>query len=405
MLEIGIKFLSDVASLIIAFLINQLSSISEFPGKNWLIFRLILWLTVTLAVPSLALEANETVSIVLWCACAASAMGLIFDGMKLIGAARRSPIKDNNGLVSSELLRRLHSDVRLRVKERLNYAVGSKSFINVLWESQPEAIGKSERQENSQEQNWWLRIFPVGRSEPCIGKSIVEVFNQDDINRKLLILGEPGSGKTTTLLKLAEALMAQADATLQVPYIFELSLWRDDQEILDWLTDQLKLYCSGIDPKTSRRWIQNNQIIPLLDGLDELSMKRQKRCIRKINSFVDALPRQHVVVCCRTEEYDEGQVKLSSLNGALCLQPLTQNQIKQYLQRSNHGEVWKYLKGQPKMLTRIKSTGVSKDPAMPEIELLQIPLFLQMLVVAYRTEQTDHKKVDLFDEYIPISSS
>jgi predicted NACHT family NTPase len=37
-------------------------------------------------------------------------------------------------------------------------------------------------------------------------QKIVEVFDQPDIQGKLLILGEPGAGKTTELLHLAKDL-------------------------------------------------------------------------------------------------------------------------------------------------------------------------------------------------------
>jgi predicted NACHT family NTPase len=108
------------------------------------------------------------------------------------------------------------------------------------------------------------------------------------------------------------------------------------------MSDQLR-FDYGIDPQVSRQWIKQKRLLPLLDGLDELGMERQKKCVDRINAFVKVLPGQEVVVCCRSEEYDEGQVKLNTLNGALCLQPLTQQQIKDYLLRSKRKEVWNAL--------------------------------------------------------------
>ena len=56
-------------------------------------------------------------------------------------------------------------------------------------------------------------------------QKIVDVF--DEVKGALLILGEPGSGKTTTLLELARDLIARAekDSTLPVPVVFNLSSW------------------------------------------------------------------------------------------------------------------------------------------------------------------------------------
>src|SRR5258706_4755616 len=65
------------------------------------------------------------------------------------------------------------------------------------------------------------------------GRKIKDIFNE--ANRLLLILGEPGSGKTTTLLQLARDLIAEVDSafTQPVPVILNLSTWTSKQQPLD----------------------------------------------------------------------------------------------------------------------------------------------------------------------------
>ncbi|MEN8445030.1 MAG: hypothetical protein ABG776_08475, partial [Cyanobacteria bacterium J06555_13] len=166
-----------------------------------------------------------------------------------------------------------------------------------------------------------LKLLGKGQSESLDVSNILEAFNHEHVSRKLLILGEPGAGKTTALLTLAKALLDQTAGTGQFPYIFELSAWDGAQDILTWLTAQLK-FDYGIDERVSREWISNRQLVPLLDGLDELNMEVLPQCVAKINDFV-ALPDQSVVVCCRSEEYAQGAAKLKALRGALRLQPLS----------------------------------------------------------------------------------
>ncbi len=62
------------------------------------------------------------------------------------------------------------------------------------------------------EQQAWVNRLQVDRQLQINGKDggfldpnklLIETFGRDDISGKLLILGAPGSGKTTALLSLA----------------------------------------------------------------------------------------------------------------------------------------------------------------------------------------------------------
>ena len=71
---------------------------------------------------------------------------------------------------------------------------------------------------------------------------IVDVFDQK--GQPLLILGEPGSGKTTMLLELARDTIARAekDPNEPIPIVLNLSSWTDSkQSIADWLVEELNI--------------------------------------------------------------------------------------------------------------------------------------------------------------------
>jgi predicted NACHT family NTPase len=57
--------------------------------------------------------------------------------------------------------------------------------------------------------------------------SMLQVYDQ--VNGRLLIVGEPGAGKTILLLELARGLLerARADETSPLPVVFHLSSWAD----------------------------------------------------------------------------------------------------------------------------------------------------------------------------------
>ncbi|HEY9889255.1 MAG TPA: hypothetical protein V6D02_12695, partial [Candidatus Obscuribacterales bacterium] len=71
-----------------------------------------------------------------------------------------------------------------------------------------------------------------------------DLLRRDDIHGRLLILGEPGAGKTNELLAVAKTLLQQAKASADapIPVIFELSEWSSEpgKTFADWLCEQLK---------------------------------------------------------------------------------------------------------------------------------------------------------------------
>ena len=214
--------------------------------------------------------------------------------------------------------------------------------------------------------------------------NIIKVFEREGVGRRLLILGEPGAGKTTSLLKLAAALITQAkqDSTAPIPVIFELSAWKKDrQPIEEWLVEQLKDNYS-IDLRLSQNWIQENRILPLLDGLDELGLIRQRLAIQKINQYLHQDIARKLVVCCRWEEYKQGQVQLYELKGAYYLKPSTESDIRDYLQRLNQQDLWQKIENEEAMR-----------------KLAQKPLFLNLMMTAFQGEVIVSES-QLFADYV-----
>ena len=123
------------------------------------------------------------------------------------------------------------------------------------------------------------------------GTQVVDVF--DDMDRALLILGAPGSGKTTLLLELARDLLDRAtqDPTHPIPVVFPLSTWAESRHPLEeWLVDELNLRYD-VPRKIGQEWVKNDQILPLLDGLDEVKSEHRTACVEAINAFrQDAWP-------------------------------------------------------------------------------------------------------------------
>ena len=184
----------------------------------------------------------------------------------------------------------------------------------------------------------------------------------------LLILGAPGAGKTTLLLELACDLLdrAAADEACLIPVVFHLSSWAARQlPFAEWLVEELnQLY--DVPRKLSQHWVSAGQILPLLDGLDEIAGGYRDRCVKRINEF----RRQFFVpiaVCSRSEEYHRLSGRLQ-LPTAVIVQPLSRAEVKEYLDQ--HEEQLAGL-----------HVAVEADPRL--LELFDNPLLLSVGMLAY----------------------
>jgi energy-coupling factor transporter ATP-binding protein EcfA2 len=160
---------------------------------------------------------------------------------------------------------------------------------------------------------------------------IVQIF--DSAQGGLLILGEPGSGKTTLLLTLARALIERAehDETLAMPVVFNLASWHERIRTLDdWLVEEL---CGRYDvlPAIARGWVRQCELMPLLDGFDEVRADLRAGCLDAINAFGRSQAIGELVVCSRLGEYRELRARLH-LQVAVEVLPLSTVEVRTYLE-------------------------------------------------------------------------
>jgi hypothetical protein len=188
-----------------------------------------------------------------------------------------------------------------------------------------------EKVEGAVENPWGSMLeTPGAGSEPVpAGRTFAEIF--EEMGGSLLILGEPGSGKTVTLLEMTRDLLlrAEADPGRPVPVVFHLSTWADPgRRLADWLADELAAKYV-IPRKVGQCWLSEGRLLPLLDGLDEVRAEVRAACVGAINAFLQE-SFTGAVICCRLNEYLELPVRLA-LNGAVRLQPLGREQVLNFL--------------------------------------------------------------------------
>lgn len=159
---------------------------------------------------------------------------------------------------------------------------------------------------------------------------------------RLLIVGSPGVGKTVLLLKLALELLEKANIEKKeaFPVIFNLASWSAEyKNFNDWLISVLNSG-EGLSKNFAGKLLQEERIIFLLDGLDELARNENEEtaaeiraeCLQSLNEYLDR--GKKAVICCRANEFEliqtltgkdapvSAKVKVNDLNEAEVLNTL-----------------------------------------------------------------------------------
>ncbi|MBS1872358.1 MAG: SUMF1/EgtB/PvdO family nonheme iron enzyme [Acidobacteria bacterium] len=150
-----------------------------------------------------------------------------------------------------------------------------------------------------------------------------DILTAFDGVRRAALLGAPGSGKSTTLRKLALELAtrAQQDQQAPLPFLAPMGAWRGDEPLQDFL--------SATSPEIGwavQALSQANRLVLLLDGLNEVPTAKRAAKASYVQKLQDKLPSAApIIVSCRREDY-VGDLDLGL--DTLTLEPLSPQRIR-----------------------------------------------------------------------------
>jgi len=211
-----------------------------------------------------------------------------------------------------------------------------------------------------------------GDEKPAEFNTFAEAFAHHE--GRVLLLGAPGAGKTTSLLAFARdrAYARLEDPKALLPVYAPITRWDGSTLLVEWLAKEANLPVEAL-----RTEIESGHVLLLLDGLDELPdevadpskpMSRPRDYRVDFMHVLAMIPKTPTLITCRIKDYDnivkKGGEKIA-LNGAVTLKPLTDEQIKAHL--NNQPELWAAIEADDRLR-----------------ELARTPLLLTLLTVAYR---------------------
>jgi len=168
---------------------------------------------------------------------------------------------------------------------------------------------------------------------------------------RLVVLGEPGAGKTMLMVRLVLDLLARRASGSPVPVLASLASWNPaDQDLHDWLSEQLTTdhpALAAAAPVSGEHTqigalLRAKLILPVLDGLDEIPDEVRGPAIARINEALRR-PGEQLILTCRSKQFKDavrppgGAVVTVRAGAVVQLCPLAADAVRGYLRDAAAG--------------------------------------------------------------------
>ena len=216
-----------------------------------------------------------------------------------------------------------------------------------------------------------------------IDELLKEYIYQFNKNKMLLILGQPGIGKSTLITWLINNYIEIEKDILVYRVASDLKNidWRDKEHLVSSILRELALSYDQLDEK-----------IIILDGFDEIDIKKDR--IEILNHIYEKIVNENsiskisLIITCR-ENYIENRFNLNC--DYIVLQPFDEIQIKSFC----------------KLYQSQSCKGISKDiikNLIDKKEIFGIPLILYMILALNISVDKENSIVDVYDKIFSLKN-
>lgn len=158
--------------------------------------------------------------------------------------------------------------------------------------------------------------------------------------RRLVILGGPGTGKTTLAVQLVLELLRTREPDEPVPVLLSAARWDDRAypRLQEWLAGSLvmdypALRAAELGTDIPESLVARGEILPVIDGLDELPDHARADLLAALNRSMCG--NDQLILTCRTEQFAESVEEIGDVLTAAAViepQPMGPDVAADYLQ-------------------------------------------------------------------------